>query len=97
MDSRNGPVTIERVGMFARVPGELKYLVICYQSAQRLPTFNLAVQRLLETHPALAELAATLYTRSRITDGLDQSPPTIETGDLPSDRGSAIVASLFHG
>jgi hypothetical protein len=79
MDGGNRPVTsrpIERVGMFARVPGELKYLIICYQNANRLPSFNIAVQRLFETHPALAELAASLYTERKITDGLDNHPPT---------------------
>jgi hypothetical protein len=90
MDSRNGPLennrnrpVIGRVGMFARVPGELKYLVKCYQSAHRLPSFNLAVQRLLETHPALAQLAATLYTESQNVNGLDSdlNTPTPESGD----------------
>ena len=75
MDGGNRTV-IERVGMFARVPGELKYLVTCYQNANRLPSFNIAVQRLLETHPALAQLAATLYNERKTTDGLDNRPPT---------------------
>jgi hypothetical protein len=95
MDSGDRSV-ISRVGMFARVPGELKYLVTCYQNAQRLPSFNMAVQRLLETHPALAELAARLYTNGKVTDGLDTDPHT-ETGDTRSDRGSAHVAGLFLG
>lgn len=83
MSSGDGNVrtsVITRVGMFARVPGELKYLVTCYQNAQRLPSFNIAVQRLLETHPALAQLAASLYNDSKITDGLDTHPPT-NTGE----------------
>jgi len=96
MASGNGAV-IARVPMFARVPGELKYLVTCYQNANRLPSFNIAVQRLLETHPALAQLAAELYTNGKITDGLDTSHPHTETGDSRSDRGSANVASLFLG
>jgi hypothetical protein len=81
--------------MFARVPGELKYLVICYQSAHRLPSFNMAMQRLLETHPALAQLAATLYNDGKAaTSGLDTPK---DTGDIPSDSGSANVAGLFLG
>lgn len=96
MDGGNGSV-INRVQMYARVPPELKYLVTCYQNANRLPSFNIAVQRLLETHPALAQLAAELYTASKITDGLDTSHPHTETGDSRSDRGSANVASLFLG
>jgi len=79
MDSGNRPV-ISRVQLHASVPGELKYLVKCYQSATRLPSFNLAVQRLLETHPALAQLAATLYTEARITDGLEPTAPAIDNG-----------------
>ena len=94
MEGRNRP--IERVGMFARVPGELKYLVGCYQNAQRLPSFNMAVQRLLETHPALAELAATLYNERKITDGLDTLPPN-ENGESRSDHGTVSVAALFLG
>jgi hypothetical protein len=94
MDGRDRPI-VNRVNMFARVPGELKYLVICYQSAYRLPSFNMAMQRLLETHPALAQLAATLYTDGKAaTPGLDTPE---ETGDIPSDNGSANVASLFLG
>lgn len=79
MDGGNRTVDnrqIERVGMYARVPGELKYLVTCYQNAHRLPSFNMAVQRLLETHPGLAELAATLYNERKVTDGLDTPPST---------------------
>lgn len=75
MASGNG--TVERVQMYARVPGELKYLIICYQSANRLPSFSLAVQRLLETHPGLAALAASLYTERKTQDGMDNNlPPT---------------------
>jgi hypothetical protein len=80
VDSRDGPVS--RVNLYAKVPGELKYLVICWQNANRMPTFNMAVQRLLETHPGLAQLAATLYTQGKVTDGLDTpTPPPINQGD----------------
>ena len=98
MDSRDGPVKghVKRVDLYATVPGELKYLVKTWQITQRLPSFSLALQRLLETHPDLAKLAAELYTRSRITGGLDETPPT-DTGDSPSDRRTSIVAGLFLG
>lgn len=51
--------------MYARVPAELKYLVTCYQNAGKMPSFNYAVQRLLETHPAIAQLAADLYNEAQ--------------------------------
>jgi hypothetical protein len=95
MDSGNRPV-INRVGMYARVPGELKYLITCYQNAQRLPSFNMAVQRLLETHPGLAQLAATLYNERKITDGLDTPTPE-KDGESRSDHGTISVAALFLG
>ena len=72
---RDRPV-VNRVEMYARIPPELKYLIICWQNASRLPSFSMAVQRLFETHPALAELAATLYNERKVTDGLDNLPPT---------------------
>jgi hypothetical protein len=82
--------------MHANVPGELKYLIICYQNAHRLPSFNMAVQRILETHPGLAQLAATLYNERKITDGLDTLPPT-DSGENPGDHGTISVAALFLG
>lgn len=53
----------------ARVPSELKYLVICYRNASKMPSFNYALQRLLETHPAIAQLAAELYTEAERVTG----------------------------
>lgn len=50
--------------MYARVPSELKYLIVKYQQHQKLMSFSNAVQRLLETHPDLARLAAELYNAS---------------------------------
>lgn len=64
MASGDGAIA-DRTTIHARVPGELKYLVICYQNRSRLVSFNMAMQRLLETHPALAQLAAELYTEAR--------------------------------
>lgn len=102
MDSGNGPVKEYRPGwavlyVNARVPSELKYLINYYKNVAKLPSFNWAVRQLLETHPALAKLASELYTQGKITDGLDPSPPTNDSGDSLSDRGSAIVAGLFLG
>lgn len=68
MDGRDGPVRASRVPVHANLPGELKYLVILYQNRTRLASFNMALQRLLETHPALASLAAELYTESRTSE-----------------------------
>jgi hypothetical protein len=56
----------------ARVPGELKFLIQCYKNAAGLPSFNWAVRQLLETHPALAKLAAELI-QSGNEDRLDTS------------------------
>jgi hypothetical protein len=69
MDGGNGAVEpIEKrtwvdttVPLYARVPGELKFLIHSWQSANRMRSFNEAMCRLLETHPALAQHAATLY------------------------------------
>lgn len=84
MDSRDGPVvySVKRVQMHVQIPPELKYLVICYQNSSRIVSFNMAVQRLLETHPALAQLAATLYTEGKASNGLDpdhRPPPETST------------------
>lgn len=76
----------------ARVPAELKYLVNYYKSVAGLPSFNWAVRQLLETHPALAKLAAELVQSSK-TDGLDT--PTLN-GEISGSR-PADVASLFLG
>lgn len=48
-----------------KVPAELKFLVLLYQRERKLPTFAYAVRSLLETHPALAELAAKLYNEHK--------------------------------
>jgi hypothetical protein len=60
------------------VPSELKYLIVYYKNLTKMPSFSYTVRHLLETHPALAELAATLYTTARAKNepvGLP-SPPT---------------------
>ena len=51
------------------VPVELKYLILTYQQQKRFPSFSWAVRTLFESHPALAQLAATLYTESRREPG----------------------------
>lgn len=55
------------VTIYARVPGELKYLIHSYQSACRMTSFNEAIRRLLESHPDLARHAAMLYNQNGIT------------------------------
>lgn len=99
MDGRNRTVGEKyrpgMVSMSVRVPGELKYLVICYKSAMKMPSFNYAVQVLLETHPALAKLAAELV-QSGNGDGLDTFP-SANSGELSSELRTPDVAGLFHG
>ena len=58
------------VTIYCRVPGELKFLVHSWQNACRLPTFNAAIQRLLETHPDLAKHAASLYNSKKEEGGV---------------------------
>lgn len=60
----------------AKVPAELKFLINYYKSVAGLPSFNWAIRQLLETHPALAKLAADLYNEHKTTDGLDTLPPS---------------------
>lgn len=97
MDSGNGAVkyrpgfTILYVN--AKVPAELKYLINYYKSVAGLPSFNWAVRQLLETHPALAKLAAELYHDSKTPDG----PGVPVEGDTPDDRGPSALARLFLG
>jgi len=53
----------------AFIPVELKYLIRTYQDHNRYPSFTWAVRHLLETHPALASLAAELYTKGNREPG----------------------------
>lgn len=99
MDSRNGPVGPYRPGLVilyvnAKVPAELKYLINYYKSVAGLPSFNWAVRQLLETHPALAKLAADLYTASNDTKG---PGGLISEGDNQGDRRPPTLARLFLG
>ena len=68
---RNGDRTT--VVLYARLPAELKYLVSRYQSVKKVPSFSYTVQRLLETHPEIAQLAAELYTESQVRAGQTES------------------------
>ena len=43
------------------LPKELTFLLKIYQEDNRIVTKNVTIQRLLETHPALVELAEALY------------------------------------
>lgn len=61
------------VVMYARIPAELKYLVNRYRSARKMPSYNYAIQHLLESHPEIAELAAELYTESQVRAGQTES------------------------
>lgn len=51
------------------VPVELKYLITTYQRQNKYPSFSWAVRFLMETHPALAQLAARLYTENQREPG----------------------------
>lgn len=53
------------VTLYARLPAELKYLVVCLQNASKFPSFNYTIQHLLETHPDIARMAAELYTEAQ--------------------------------
>lgn len=63
----------DRAVIFVRVPGELKYLAECYQSARSMQSFAQAITELLETHPRIAEMAERLYA------DMDNEP----TGEVP--------------
>jgi hypothetical protein len=82
MDSGNRPVIRHGAGIHTppapgfsilnintKVPSELKYLINYYKTVRKLPSFSLAVRELLESHPALAQIAGELYTRARSQDG----------------------------
>lgn len=43
------------------IPPELLYVMKRYQERNRMATFSGAVKTLLETHPAIAEIARELY------------------------------------
>lgn len=75
-----------------KVPVELKYLINYYKDDARLPSFNWAVRRLLETHPALAKLAAELIQSGMDAGGLDTPIPN---GEISGSR-PANVAGLFY-
>lgn len=60
MAGRNGPVEQTAV----RIPDLLKELIIRYQIARELPSFNGAVRELIETHPAIAEIVQRLYAEA---------------------------------
>lgn len=103
MDSGDRPVGQERLREFkpgyvqlyvnTKVPAELKWLVNYYKVTTKLPSFNWTIRHLLETHPALAKLAAELYTDNKTPDG----PGEPVEGDTPNDRRAPIVARLFLG
>lgn len=99
MDRGNGPVTVAAneyrthlATLAVRVPVELKYLINYYKNDARLPSFNWAVRQLLETHPALARLAAEMVQSGKDAGGLDTPIPN---GDISGSR-PANVAGLFH-
>lgn len=46
------------------IPVELKYLILYHQRTARYNSFSMTLRRLLETHPALAQEAARLYTEA---------------------------------
>lgn len=99
MDGRDGPVTYKpgwtQLYVNVKVPSELKYLVNYYKVVAGLPSFNWAVRQLLETHPALAKLAAELYTNSKAPDGPVTNPS--QQREPEGDRRSSSVAGLFLG
>jgi hypothetical protein len=97
MDSRDRPVVykpgLSVLYVNAKVPSELKFLINYYKSVAGLPSFNWAIRQLLETHPALARLAAELVQSGKDGDGLDTP---ISNGEFSGSR-PADVASLFLG
>lgn len=99
MDSGDRPVSqafrpgYVQLYVNTKVPAELKWLVNYYKVTTKLPSFNWTVRHLLETHPALAKLAAELYTDSKTPDG----PGVPVEGDHTDDRGASALARLFLG
>jgi hypothetical protein len=59
----------DRVVILVRVPPELRYIVNLYSHRYQSVSRSAAIRQLLETHPALVELAEMLYDLSKPEEG----------------------------
>lgn len=56
------------------MPEPLRYLVEQYEKDMLLPSFSMAIRRLLETHPDIAKRADSLYHESQRLTPTGRSP-----------------------